>query len=51
MDPKLHGILFVFAFVLFVIATFAPAEPWPYRPRLLAAGLACFAAAFIPYPF
>ena len=39
-------ILMVFAFVLFVIAAvWGQTEPSPYRPRLVASGLACWVLA------
>jgi hypothetical protein len=40
---NLHTLLYVFAFVLFVVATFAPAT----RINLVAAGLACWVATLI----
>jgi hypothetical protein len=36
----LHTLLYMFAFVLFVVAAFAP----PTRVNLVAAGLACWVA-------
>jgi len=49
MTSTLHLILLVFAFVLFAVAAGFPfAEPTPSRIRLIAAGLACGVAAFLP---
>ena len=46
--PTISLVLKVFAFVLFAIAAiWGPASPEPTRPRLIAAGLACWVASDI----
>lgn len=43
-------VLLVFAFVFFVIGTFAPwnvATPWPARINFVSAGLACWVATLL----
>jgi hypothetical protein len=47
MNLKL--IFLTFALVLFVLAAGVPVEPWPWRSRLIAIGLAFWVAS--QYPF
>lgn len=42
-------ILLTFALVLFLLAAGVPTEPWPWRPKLMALGLAAWVAS--QYPF
>lgn len=42
-------ILLTFALVLFLFAGVVPSEPWPWRLRIVAFGLAAWVAA--QYPF
>jgi hypothetical protein len=50
MPPVVHLVLLIFAFVLFVLASWQAAfAPEPTYRRLVAAGLACLTASMITW--
>lgn len=47
MDPTVAGMLFLVAFVLFLVAALGAFRTWPFWPVLVAAGLACCALVWL----
>jgi hypothetical protein len=47
MKVSIHLILTAFAIVFFALAAFSWVDPWPWRTRLIAAGLFCWCLSTI----